>query len=87
MVKAFNTLYYERLRNGARPADSPDRLAVPLAGDDAQAKVTVAGLIDEIGFDPLDTGPLAAGGRYQQPGSPIYNRALTRAEAMAALSR
>jgi len=56
-----------------------------LAGDDSGAKATVAGLIDQVGFDPLDTGSLADGGRRQQPGSAIYNHPMTRPEAEAAL--
>jgi len=78
LVKAFNTIYWERLRDRGRPQPfDGDRLAIPLAGDDAEAKRVVAGLIDEIGFDPVDTGTLAQGGRRQQPGSPIYNVPLT----------
>jgi len=41
-------------------------------------------LIDEIGFDVYDVGPLAAG-RLQEPGTPIYNVALTRDELAGAL--
>jgi predicted dinucleotide-binding enzyme len=81
VVKAFNTLYYQRLLDDGRPAGSPDRFAVLLAGDDAQAKAAVAQLIDDIGFDALDTGSLAEGGRRQQPGTPVYNRPLTKREA------
>ncbi len=77
VVKAFNTMYWERLRDQGRPAGGGERLAIPVAGDDAEAKRVVAGLIDGIGFDPVDTGGLADGGRRQQPGSPVYNAPLT----------
>ncbi|HKE98484.1 MAG TPA: NADPH-dependent F420 reductase [Actinomycetes bacterium] len=77
VVKAFNTVWYRRLRDEGRPRGAPGRLAVALAGDDPDAKRTVAALVDEIGFDPVDTGGLAEGGRRQQPGSPIYDVALT----------
>jgi 8-hydroxy-5-deazaflavin:NADPH oxidoreductase len=56
-----------------------------LAGDDADAKQTVARLIEQIGFAPLDTGSLRTGGRMQEPDSPLYNRPLTSDEACAAL--
>jgi len=79
LVKAINTMYWERLRAAGQPRGSHGRLAIPLAGDDAEAKSVVAKLIDEIGFDPVDTGSLRAGGRRQQPGSAIYNVPLTRA--------
>ncbi len=74
MVKAFNTMYYERLRDeGQRNAPVKDRLALFVAGDDAETKSVVSRLIEEIGFAPVDTGPLREGGRKQQPGSPVYN--------------
>jgi predicted dinucleotide-binding enzyme len=44
-----------------RPAGDPDRLGIPLSGDDEQAKRIVAELIDQIGFDPVDAGTLAEG--------------------------
>jgi 8-hydroxy-5-deazaflavin:NADPH oxidoreductase len=82
LVKAFNTIHYRRLLENGRPgAPNDEREVVFLAGDDADAKRLVTGLIDEIGFASYDTGSLAEGGRLQQPGSPIYNQALTRAEA------
>lgn len=74
MVKAFNTMYYERLRDeGQLNVPVEDRLALFVAGDDAEAKSVVSRLIEEIGFAPVDTGPLREGGRKQQPGSPVYN--------------
>jgi predicted dinucleotide-binding enzyme len=85
VVKAFNTLYFQRLLNDGRPAGAADRLAVLLAGDDAADKAVVAALVDQIGFDPVDTGSLAEGGRRQGPDSPAYNRALTRAEVVTVL--
>jgi 8-hydroxy-5-deazaflavin:NADPH oxidoreductase len=73
VVKAFNTIYYERLRDNGRP-DAPleDREVVFLAGDDEEAKRVVSGLIEDIGFAPVDTGTLAES-RNQEPGSPVYN--------------
>jgi predicted dinucleotide-binding enzyme len=77
VVKAFNTIYWERLRDKGRPSGDPDRLAIPVAGDDETAKAQVATLIDSIGFDPVDDGVLADSWR-QQPGTPVYNVPLTR---------
>jgi len=59
--------------------------AIPIAGDDPEAKATVARLIDEIGFDVYDVGPLAEGRRIE-PGSPVFNVGLTREEVAAALA-
>jgi predicted dinucleotide-binding enzyme len=82
VVKAFNTMYYETLATRGNP-DAPreERLALFLAGDDADAMRAVSGLIEELGFAPVDTGTLASGGRLQQPVSEIYNRPLTGAKA------
>ena len=84
VVKAFNTIWYQRLLTEGRPAGDPERLALPIAGDDAEAKAVVTGLIDEMGFDAVDAGPLAAGAR-QQPGAPVYNAPLTAEGVRAAL--
>jgi 8-hydroxy-5-deazaflavin:NADPH oxidoreductase len=46
----------------------------------------VAAVIAEIGFAPVDTGGLRDGGRSQEPGSPLSNRNLTQAEAVAILA-
>jgi predicted dinucleotide-binding enzyme len=87
MVKAFNTMNFRPLGEEGRP-DAPreQRLAIFLAGDDEQAKGTVAELIDELGFAPVDTGSLAEGGRRQQPGAAVYNNPMRAEEAEAALA-
>ncbi len=84
VVKAFNTMYYETLRTEGR-GPGEDRLALFVAGDDAEAKTVVSRLIEEIGFAPLDTGSLEDG-RKQEPGSPIYNQPMTEREAREALA-
>ncbi len=87
VVKAFNTIYYDRLANEGRP-DAPveDRLVVFVAGDDEEAKEIVSGLIEEIGFAPVDTGTLEEG-RKQQPGSPIYNVPMQPSQAHEMLAQ
>ena len=71
VVKAFNNVYAGHLGAGGKPAGTPGRIALPAAGDDPGAKKTVLGLIDELGFDPVDGGPLDESWR-QEPGSPVY---------------
>lgn len=85
LVKAFNTMHFSTLASGGRPPGE-ERLVLFLAGDDAEAKAVVARLIEEIGFAPVDTGSLHEGGRRQEPGSPIYNRPMTEAEARQLLA-
>lgn len=84
LVKAFNTIWFQHLATRGR-ADLPpeERHAIFVAGDDAEAKATVVRLIEEIGFAPIDTGALRDGGRRQQPGTALYNKVLTGAEARA----
>lgn len=86
VVKAFNTIYFERIAHEGRPPGSRERLAVPMAGDDPEAKQVVAGLIDDMGFDPVDAGSLADG-RRQQPGTPVYNVPLGADGVRAALAQ
>lgn len=84
LVKAFNTIGWKTLATGSRPPGD-DRLAIFIAGDDAEAKAIVARLIEDIGFAPYDTGPLRVGGWRQQPGSPIYGRPMTVKQARGIL--
>jgi predicted dinucleotide-binding enzyme len=87
LVKAFNTIYYRRLANEGKPRGAEGRLAIPVAADDAAAKAIVMQLIDEIGFDAVDSGNLHDGGRRQQPGTPVYNQPFDASEAREALAR
>jgi len=88
VVKALNTIYFRRLADEGRPAGDPDRLAIPVAGGDEEAKRIVVALLDQMGFDGVDAGTLQDG-RRQQPGTPVYNEPLTAEgvrEALAAAS-
>jgi len=71
VVKAFNNIYAQHLLERGKPAGARDRIALPVAGDDARAKEIVMRLVDELGFDPVDAGGLDESWR-QQPGSPVY---------------
>jgi 8-hydroxy-5-deazaflavin:NADPH oxidoreductase len=74
VVKAFNTIYYEHLRDrGRTDAPAAERYAIPIAGDDAAAKAALTGLIDEIGFTAVDTGSLADSWK-QEPDTPVYGK-------------
>lgn len=84
VVKAFNGILAANLLSRPAPAGSPERLALPVAGDDPAAKLKVMALIDELGFDPVDAGGLDQSWR-QQPGTPVYGKELGAAEVRAAL--
>ena len=57
VVKAFNTAFAHTM-NGGRVGG--DQLAGLVAGDDADAKAAVLSLVRDLGFDPIDAGPLAS---------------------------
>jgi len=54
VIKAFNTVL---ATNQANPTPEIDGY---VAGDDAEAKATVLGLVESMGFAPVDVGPLSA---------------------------
>ena len=61
VVKSLNQLGYHELDEHQRPKGAPDRIAIGAAGDDRLAVRAVMRLIDRLGFDPVDAGPLANG--------------------------
>ncbi len=71
VVKCFNGIYAAQLVTDGQPSGSAGRRALPVAGDDGHAKDVVVGLLDTIGFDGVEAGPLAQSWR-QQPGTPVY---------------
>ena len=71
IVKAFNNIYAAHLTSKATAPGTPGRRALPIAGNDDDAKQTVASLIDQFGFDVVDAGPLAEGWRFQRD-TPVY---------------
>ena len=85
VVKAFNNIASASLRDKALPAKSAGRVAIPVAGDDARAKATAMALVEEIGFDAVDSGSIAESWR-QEPGTPCYAADLDAAGLKAALA-
>jgi predicted dinucleotide-binding enzyme len=78
VIKAFNTLPAALLAGMATPERLiPDRQAIFIAGDDLRAKSIVAGLAEDCGYAPVDTGSLKEGGQLQIPGGPLFGRAMT----------
>ena len=86
VVKAFNNIVAESLDSRGVPRGTPGRVCLSVAGDDPAAKHVVLRLLDELGFDGLDAGPLAESWR-QQPGTPAYCKDLDRTALQAALSK
>jgi predicted dinucleotide-binding enzyme len=71
VIKAFNNIVADSLLHKALPKGSKSRIALPVSGDDARSRQLVMALLDEIGFDAIDAGPLSESWRYQ-PGTPAY---------------
>jgi predicted dinucleotide-binding enzyme len=79
VVKSINQLGYHEFEESRRPAGAPDRVAIAAAGDDRTAVHTVLQLVDRLGFDAVDAGPLAAGVALE-PNGPAFGIAYARAE-------
>ena len=83
VVRAFNTLGFGVF---AKEANRPDpKLAVPIAGDDAEAVQVAAGLVRDAGFDPVVVGKLKDASRFQR-GQPGYGQQVSAAELKQKLS-
>ncbi|MEV6348287.1 NAD(P)-binding domain-containing protein [Actinoplanes sp. NPDC051851] len=71
VVKAFNNIDFRRLSLLALRSGAPERSALPIFGDDPDAKADATRLLDELGFDAVDGGSLADSWRTA-PGTPAY---------------
>lgn len=84
VIKAFNNIGAVHLADRAMPVDAPGRVALPISGDDAVQKLKVMKLVNAMGFDPVDAGPLDESWR-QQPGTPCFTSNLNKESLRVAL--
>jgi predicted dinucleotide-binding enzyme len=84
VFKVFNGIYWQHLLEGGLRRGAAGRVALPIAGDDPEGKQIVFALVDDLGFDPVDGGPLVESWR-QQPGTPVYGADLDAAGVKGAL--
>jgi predicted dinucleotide-binding enzyme len=83
IVRAFNTMSYTIFaREANRPAP---KLAIPIAGDNAEAMQVAANLVRDAGFDPVVVGKLSDARRFQR-GQPGYGQSVSAAELKQKLS-
>ena len=72
VVKAFNTVFAP---NQSTAEVGNEQLTAFIAGDDTKAKQTVMRLTSDIGFDPVDCGPLKAARYLEAMGIMLINMA------------
>jgi predicted dinucleotide-binding enzyme len=77
LVRAFNSVGYNSIRSEAHRAG--EKIAIPLAGDDAAALKIAAKLVQDAGFEPVVVGPLARAKEFDV-GTAIFGKALTAKE-------
>jgi len=77
LVRAFNAINYDDLENEAHRAG--ERVAIPLAGDDAEALAVAERLVRDAGFDPVVVGPLSRAREFDV-GTKVYTKLLTAAQ-------
>ena len=76
VIKVFNSILATSLKDLGKVKGEIDRIAIAVSGDDAKAKDVVFQLVDELGFDAFDIGPILQSWK-KQPGSAIYCRDIT----------
>ena len=85
LVKSLNHITYYKFDEGRRPHGAPGRIAMAAAGDDRAAVAAVMQLIDRLGFDAVDAGPLKAG-RALEPNGPVFGVSFSADELSSFLS-
>jgi predicted dinucleotide-binding enzyme len=84
VVRAFNCIPAASLANEGNR--KPERIAIPIAGDDAEAIAVAKRLIDEAGFDSVVVGDLESARRFDL-GQPLASRLMTAAELERAVKQ
>src|SRR5579885_3324179 len=84
VVRAFNCIPARTLATESNR--KPDRIAIPIGGDDAKAVSVAEQLVEETGFDPVVVGSLADTRRFDL-GQPLAHGNLTAAELRELMKR
>jgi predicted dinucleotide-binding enzyme len=78
LVRAFNTLGFNVFKSQSNRPDP--KLAIPIAGDDADAVRVAQELVRDAGFDPVLVGGLASAKKFQQRSEGVYGVQASAAE-------
>lgn len=73
VYKVFNGIWWKHLLENGTPAGTPQRIALPIAGEDGPGRDLVHDIVEQLGFDPVNAGPVSESWR-QQPGTPVYGK-------------
>jgi predicted dinucleotide-binding enzyme len=82
LVRAFNALTFIQVQREAHRAG--ELVAIPIAGDDAEAVRVVTELVTDAGFDPVVVGGLARAKEFDKD-TPVYLKGLTARQLREAL--
>jgi predicted dinucleotide-binding enzyme len=85
VYKVFNGIFWKHLLERGTLKGTAGRIALPIAGAPGAFQETVFALVDELGFDPVDGGPLSESWR-QQPGTPVYGKDYAAEKTAVALA-
>lgn len=85
VYKVFNGIFWKHLLTRGAPSGDPNRIALPIAGADGPGRDLVHGIVEQLGFDPVDAGPISESWR-QQPGTPVYGKDFDVANTVTALA-
>ncbi|MEX6701659.1 NADPH-dependent F420 reductase [Peribacillus frigoritolerans] len=86
IIKAFNNLLAHTLENEGTPEGTSGRIAMAIAGNDVSQKQIIMDVVNQLGFDTVDSGSLSDSWR-QQPGTLAYCTELTKEELTKALEK
>ena len=85
VAKAWNAIGADSLARKGRPEGAHDRIAIPVAANNARDCNVAMALVHDTGLDAVKAGTLAQSWR-QQPGAPCYCTDLTHLQIPAALA-
>jgi predicted dinucleotide-binding enzyme len=73
VYKVFNGIWWKHLLEKGTPGGTQNRIALPIAGEGGLGRELVHDIVEELGFEPIDAGPISESWR-QQPGTPVYGK-------------
>ena len=85
VYKVFNGIWWKHLLEKGQPKGAPNRIALPIAGEGGPGRDLVHDIVEQLGFDPVDSGPISESWA-QQPGTPVYGKDFNVTDTLRALA-